>query len=116
VPAIHARAVARKGTDGKLTGSRTGAGTYGATRTPEAANACASTKAGLAARDPKDPGFAKLETRAADPKLPASCPDPGDEGGVRIRLCDSGAGRAQSLKSIRPRQWRRILATNGKDA
>jgi hypothetical protein len=67
------------------------------------------------ARDPKDPVFANLETRGVDPKLPASCPA-SDEGGVRIRLCDSGAGRAQSLKSIRPRQWRRILATNGKDA
>jgi len=34
-------------------------GTYGATRTSWAANVCANSKAGLAARDPRDPVFAK---------------------------------------------------------
>jgi hypothetical protein len=37
--------------------------TLGATRTPWAANACTSTKAGLAAGDPRDPVFASSETR-----------------------------------------------------
>jgi hypothetical protein len=42
---------------------------------PWRANACASTKAGLVARDPRHPVFANLETRSATalgPRMPTS--------------------------------------------
>jgi hypothetical protein len=68
----------------------------GATRTPWAANACASTKAGLAARDPRDPVFATSEGRRSSARQSSRAVSPKP---LLFREC----GQARSAASGRIR-------------